>query len=305
MQETNSLASCSVPWVFWVFFPFPFSFDFIFPVRILSMAWMRGLSLFHCLKNLTTLRSVNRCKLEVIAVPPPLFLQESSHSSGSVYLFVMYLWWITNKCLFVASLLLTTTINTHNDWQRPHTQWITMTQWPQTTTIIKNNPALPHHCHCQQLPPLTTTTNHDDNDMACQWTCYVVWPEVLSLPHMFWSALISVSFHPSPAKLAGKRLSNGPLRSVQCWSECSALISVLSTESLKLMYSLSDTEWCWTELSFTSVEQRNGVFTIKKEITTTRIELWTTWKNLHDQKLAISTCTMSEISQAPDKARAL
>ena len=103
------------------------------------------------------------------------------------------------------------------------------------------------------------------------------------------------SFPPSPAKLAGKGLSNGPLRSVQRWSECSALISVLSAESLKLMYALSDTEWCRTELGFTSVEQSNGVFTIKNEITTTRIELWTTWKKSHDQKLAISTCTLLQV----------
>ena len=52
------------------------------------------------------------------------------------------------------------------------------------------------------------------------------------------------------------------------------------------------TEWCWTELGFTSVEQSNGVFTIKKEIAITRIELWTSWKKSHVQKLTISTCTM-------------
>ena len=123
--------------------------------------------------------------------------------------------------------------------------------------------------------------------------------EVFTLPHTFWLALISkstvlisVSVPLSPARLAGKGLSNGSLRSVQRWSECSALISVLSAESLKLMYALSGTEWRWTELSFTSVEQKNEVFTIKKEITTPRIDLWTSWKKSHDQKLAISTCTM-------------
>ena len=57
MQETNSLASCSIPWVFWVFFPFPFPFGFSVPVRTLSMAWIRGLSPFSLSEELTRLRS--------------------------------------------------------------------------------------------------------------------------------------------------------------------------------------------------------------------------------------------------------
>ena len=39
--------------------------------------------------------------------------------------------------------------------------------------------------------------------------------EVFTLPHMFSLALINISFPLSQAKLAGKGLSDGPLRSVQ------------------------------------------------------------------------------------------
>ena len=41
--------------------------------------------------------------------------------------------------------------------------------------------------------------------------------EVFTLPHMFSLALINISFPLSQAKLAGKGLSDGPLRSVQHW----------------------------------------------------------------------------------------
>ena len=55
--------------------------------------------------------------------------------------------------------------------------------------------------------------------------------EVLSVPHMFWSALIRIRNPPSPAILAGKQLSNGPTQSY------SALISTDQNSILHKYYS--------------------------------------------------------------------
>ena len=80
---------------------------------------------------------------------------------------------------------------------------------------------------------------------------------------MFWSALIRIMHTPSPAILAGKQLSNGPLSTDQHWSECSALIRTVQrwiTESCDQSWSVHSmldhwmllrTEWHWTELDFT------------------------------------------------------
>ena len=79
MQETNSLASCFVPWVFWVFFPFPF--DFTFPVRLLSMAWIRGLSLFSLSEELDNAEELGSSSMS----PVP----SSSSNDSTVALLVM------------------------------------------------------------------------------------------------------------------------------------------------------------------------------------------------------------------------
>jgi len=49
------------------------------------------------------------------------------------------------------------------------------------------------------------------NSMGFHWNSKEM--EVLSVPHMFWSALIRIRNPPSPAILAGKQLSNGPTQS--------------------------------------------------------------------------------------------
>ena len=78
--------------------------------------------------------------------------------------------------------------------------------------------------------------------------------EVLSVPHMFWSALIRIQIPPSPAILAGKQLSNGPTQhcsalistdqSAQHWMNWSVLSPWKLNRTEKNWVTLNSAEWC-------------------------------------------------------------
>ena len=137
---------------------------------------------------------------------------------------------------------------------------------------------------------LTRPGTYQENGLSCLECDECALAEVFTLPHIFWSAralfwsmLITVGFPLSPARLAGKGLSDGPLRSVQHWSECSALVSVLSAESL------SDAEQNWVSHQKSRVM---GSLLLKKKLQPQGLNSGPLGRSPHGQKFAISTCTM-------------
>ena len=121
--------------------------------------------------------------------------------------------------------------------------------------LIANVPSLqPPNCwwggHYSPWKPLNRT----------MWYCALALFEVLSLPHMFWSVLISADWQenfsdqfwsesefllPQPFWLEINS-AMAPLSISQHWSECSALNELISTECLKAEQTeLSDAEQNW------------------------------------------------------------